>query len=63
MDKGDLFTLYLDGIQMTVCVVSIYKEELSGQQVVVLAVIDRDNLIHIPLADLNSLFSTKKWVH
>lgn len=63
MDKGDLFTVYLDGVQMTVCVVNIYKEEQSGEDVVVLAVIDRDNLIHIPLADLNTFFSAKKWVN
>ena len=63
MDKGDLFTVYLDGVQMMVCVVGVYREDLSGEDVVVLAVIDKDNLIHVPLAELNSVFSTTKYVN
>ena len=48
---------------MMVCVVGVYREDLSGEDVVVLAVIDKDNLIHVPLAELNSVFSTTKYVN
>ncbi|ADI02534.1 MAG TPA: hypothetical protein GXX39_03630 [Syntrophothermus lipocalidus] len=63
MDKGDLFTVYLDGVQMTVCIVNIYKEEPSGRDVAVLAVIDQDNLIHIPVSDLKAFFASKQWAN
>ncbi|NLU48814.1 MAG: hypothetical protein GXX09_00145 [Syntrophomonadaceae bacterium] len=63
MDKGDLFTIYLDGVQTTVFVVGIYKEECSGEDMVVLAVINNDNLLHIPLTDLNTFFAARNYVN
>jgi len=63
MDKGDMFTVYVDGVQMTVCIVNIYKEEGSGRDVAVLAVIDKDNLIHIPVSDLQAFFTSKQWAN
>ncbi|MDH7498000.1 MAG: hypothetical protein QHH05_06100 [Syntrophomonadaceae bacterium] len=52
MHKGDLFTVSMDGVEMTVCVVDIYREEESGEDVVVLAVIERDHLLRVRLEDL-----------
>ncbi|MGE5404408.1 MAG: hypothetical protein ACM3UZ_11745 [Acidobacteriota bacterium] len=60
MNKGDLFNVYLDGVMMTICVIGSYKEEHSGEEVVVLALISPDNMLHIPLSDLNVFFPAKK---
>ncbi|MBP1762468.1 MAG: hypothetical protein H6Q64_2010, partial [Firmicutes bacterium] len=39
MNRGDLFTVYMEGTMMTVCVIASYKEEYSGEEMVILAVI------------------------
>lgn len=63
MNKGDLFTVYLDGAMMTVCVIGSYKEEYSGEEMVILAVISQDNMVHVPLDDLDMLFPRRKFMH
>lgn len=60
MNKGDLFTVYMDGTMLTVCVLGFYNEELSGEEMVILAVINQDNMVHVPLDDLESIFPQKK---
>lgn len=63
MKKGDLFTVYLDGVMMTVCVVGFYNEEYSGEEMVILAVVSQDNMVHVPLEDLDGLFNQRKYVN
>lgn len=60
LNKGDLFTVYMDGTMLTVCVLGFYNEELSGEEMVILAVINQDNMVHVPLDDLESIFPQKK---
>lgn len=63
LDKGDLFTVYMDGNVMTICVLGSYKEEYSGEEMVILAVVNQDNMVHVPVNDLNMLFPRKKYVN
>ncbi|MGE5398303.1 MAG: hypothetical protein ACM3MK_12340 [Chitinophagales bacterium] len=60
MNKGDLFTVYFEGVKMTVCVMGSYQEEYSGEEVVVLAVITPDNILHIPINDFSIFFQNRK---
>jgi len=61
LDKGDLFTVYMDGNVMTICVLGSYKEEYSGEEMVILAVVNQENMVHVPANDLNMLFPSKKY--
>ncbi|MEQ8200461.1 MAG: hypothetical protein ABRQ24_03445 [Syntrophomonadaceae bacterium] len=63
MNKGDLFTVYMDGNPMTICVLGSYQEELSGEEMVILAVISQENMVHVPAEDLNNLFLRAKHTH
>lgn len=63
MNKGDLFTVYMDGNQLTICVLGSYQEELSGEEMVILAVVSQDNMVHIPADDLNNMFIRHKYTH
>ncbi len=63
MNKGDLFTVYMDGNPMTICVLGSYQEELSGEEMVILAVVGQENMVHIPAEDLNSMFLRAKFTH
>lgn len=63
VNKGDLFTVYLDGVVMTVCVLGLYSEEYSGEEMVILAVIGQENMVHVPLNDLESIFPSRKYVN
>lgn len=60
MNKGDLFTVFMNGAMMTICVIGSYTEEPSGEEVVVLALVSPENLIHIPLSDFNIIFTARK---
>ncbi|HZJ85241.1 MAG TPA: hypothetical protein VFD02_06850, partial [Syntrophomonadaceae bacterium] len=60
MDRGDIFTVYVDGMVMTVCVLGFYSEEYSGEEMVILAVVNQDNLVHVPLTDIRSIFRQNK---
>ncbi len=60
MNKGDLFTVYLDGTITTVCVIGSYTEEYSGEEMVILAVVSQDNMFHIPREDLEVFFPKSK---
>lgn len=60
MNKGDLFTVYFNGAMTTVCVLGSYREEFSGEEMVVLALIKPDNLFHIPLDDLKILYAGRR---
>lgn len=63
LNKGDLFTVYIDGTIMTVCVLGFYNEEYSGEEMVILAVVNQDNLVHVPLGDLESIFPQRKYMN
>lgn len=63
LNKGDIFTVYLDGTIMTVCVLGFYSEEYSGEEMVILAVVNQDNLVHVPLDDLESIFPQRKYMN
>lgn len=63
MNKGDLFTVYVDGTMMTVCVIGSYTEEYSGEEMVILAVISQDNMVHVPMDELNMLFPRKRYLN
>ncbi|NLV16431.1 MAG: hypothetical protein GXY50_04370 [Syntrophomonadaceae bacterium] len=60
MNKGDLLNVYLNGVLMTICVIGSYKEEYSGEEVVVLALVSPDNMLHVPLSDLNAFYPVRK---
>jgi hypothetical protein len=61
--KGDMFTVYLDGNMMTICVLGFYNEEYTGEEMVILAVVSQDNMVHVPLDDLNGLFRPQKYIN
>ncbi len=63
MNRGDLFTVYLNGVMITVCVVGTYHEEYTGEEMAVLAVVSQENIVHIPLTELDALFPAKKYLH
>jgi hypothetical protein len=63
VNKGDLFTVYLNGVMMTVCVLGFYSEEYSGEDMVILAVVNQDNMVYLPLGDLQALFPRLKQLH
>ena len=63
MNKGDLFTVFMDGNSMTVCVLGSYYEELSGEEMVILAVVNQENMVHIPADDFNALFFNRKLIN
>jgi hypothetical protein len=63
LDKGDLFTVYMDGNVMTICVLGSYNEEYSGEEIVILAIVNQDNMVHVPVTDLNMLFPRKKYIN
>jgi hypothetical protein len=58
-----MFTVYLDGAMMTVCVLGFYNEEYTGEEMVILAVVSQENMVHVPLEDLNGLFNPRKYVN
>jgi hypothetical protein len=53
----------MDGNMMTICVIGSYKEELSGEEMVILAVVSQDNLVHVPADDLDILFPQKRYIN
>ncbi|MGI6469674.1 MAG: hypothetical protein GXZ09_03730 [Syntrophomonadaceae bacterium] len=63
MNKGDMFTIYLNGVIMTVCILGVYREEYSGEEMVILGVIEQENMIHVPLNELESIFQTSKFIN
>lgn len=60
MNKGDLFTVYMEGAVMTVCVIGFYEEEYSGEEMVILAVINQEDMVSMPLNDIEALFPKQK---
>jgi len=63
VNKGDIFTIYMDGVAMTVCVLGFYSEEFTGEEMVILALVSQENLVHVPLEDLQSLFPQPKYIN
>lgn len=63
MNRGDLFTVYMEGTLMTVCVIASYKEEYSGEEMVILAVVSQDNMVHVSRNELDYLFPRGKLMH
>ena len=63
MNKGDLFTVYMNGTTMTVCVLGFYNEEYTGEEMAILAVVSQDNMVHVPADDLDILFPQKKYLN
>lgn len=48
---------------MTVCVLGVYSEEYTGEEMVILAIIGQENMVHVPLNDLESLFPSPKYIN
>lgn len=48
---------------MTVCVLGFYSEEYTGEEMVILALVSQENLVHVPLEDLQTLFPQRKFVN
>jgi len=63
VNRGDTFTIYMDGVSMTVCVLGFYSEEYTGEEMVILALVSQENLVHVPLEDLQTLFPQHKYVN
>lgn len=63
MNRGDFFTVYLEGVMMTVCVIGSYQEEYSGEEMVILAVVSQDNMVHVPVEELDMLFPRRKFMN
>lgn len=63
MKQGDLFSVYMNGVMMTVCVLGFYNEEYSGEEMVILAVVSQEDMVHVPLDDLEALFPRRRYVN
>lgn len=63
MNKGDLITVYLNGILTTICVLGFYNEELSGEEMAIIAVVNQENMVHVPREDLEVLFPRSKFIN
>jgi len=63
VNKGDLFSIYLDGVMMTVCVLGFYSEEYSGEEMAILAIVSQENMVHMPLEDLEVLFPKRRFIN
>ncbi|MGI6452177.1 MAG: hypothetical protein ACOX0E_01650 [Syntrophomonadaceae bacterium] len=63
MNKGDIFSVYLDGVLMTVCIMGFYREEYTGEKMVILAVLNQENLVHVPFDEVAALFSGNGYLH
>jgi hypothetical protein len=53
----------MDGNVMTICVLGSYQEELSGEEMVILAVVSQDNMVHVPAEELSKLFPRMKYTN
>lgn len=63
MNKGDLFRVYLDGTMMTICVLGFYNEEYSGEEMAIIAVVNQENMVHVPREDLDILFPRSRFIN
>jgi len=63
LNKGDLFTVYINGVMTTFCVIGFYNEELSGEEMAIVAVVNQENMVHIPLEDLEALFPKNRFIN
>lgn len=63
MNKGDLFTVLYNGAVVTICVVGTYLEEFSGEEMAILAIVTQENIVHMPVNDLDALFPGKKYIN
>jgi hypothetical protein len=63
LNKGDLITVYLNGILTTICVLGFYNEELSGEEMAIIAVVNQENMVHVPREDLEVLFPRSKFIN
>lgn len=48
---------------MTVCVLGFYNEEYTGEEMVILAVVNQENMVHVPLDDLEILLPRFKYMN
>ncbi len=56
MDRGDLFKVCINGIEKLVCIIDQYTEPESGQEMLVLALIDNENVVRVPAFEIEPLF-------
>ncbi|MEN6351804.1 MAG: hypothetical protein ABFD08_20760 [Syntrophomonas sp.] len=63
MKQGDLFSVYMNGVMMTVCVLGFYNEEYSGEEMAILAVVSQEDMVHVPVDDLEALFPRRRYVN
>jgi len=63
LNKGDFFTVYLNGTVMTVCILGFYQEEYTGEEMAILAVVGQENMVFMPLDDLEALFPRYRYIN
>ncbi|MEN6349380.1 MAG: hypothetical protein ABFD08_08325 [Syntrophomonas sp.] len=63
MKQGDLFSVYMNGVMMTVCVLGFYNEEYTGEEMAILAVVSQEDMVHVPVDDLEALFPRRRYVN
>ncbi len=49
MERGDLVAIYLQGEAVLFCIIGLYQNEVDGKVMAILALIDPEQLRHIPL--------------
>ncbi len=63
MNKGELFSVNLGGSLQTVCVIGFYQTEEIGEEVVILAVVNKENMLHIPVNDLLVIPPSERYIN
>ncbi|MGI6649156.1 MAG: hypothetical protein ACOX5W_08875 [Bacillota bacterium] len=64
MERGDIVGLQLEEQVVLFCVVGFYQKADSDETMVILAMIDPEQLLHIPLYNLqNTGVSSSKWLN
>ena len=49
MERGDLVAIYLQGEAVLFCIIGLYQNEDDGEVMAILALINPEQLRHIPL--------------
>ena len=49
MERGDLVAIYLQGEAVLFCIIGLYQDEVEGEVMAILALIDPEQLRHIRL--------------
>lgn len=63
MNRGDIFTVYMEGAALTLCLIGSYREDYSGEEVAILALVNQDDLMYIPVWELERIFPHRNQLH